>query len=194
MIDQPGPAPEGRRFLLIDAIMLVAVAAVMLSAGRAVRWVAEWEVPKARYDSEMLMRMSGSLALIGLSVVLLPFVLARTADRRRLRRGAPGLFVHVVVVAVIGVLTAAWAAETAFSFGLAGVARIYSSPWPHFVIYSLASELPDDVAIAVCVSWLTLMLAGHWHPERAWDDRFGRFVGILWVAFYLGEPLLDLLS
>jgi hypothetical protein len=56
----------------------------------------------------------------------------------------------------------------------------------------LRDDLRRDAVIAVLAAWLALRLVGRWNPERAWDDRLGRFVGVLWVFFYLGAQLLAL--
>ena len=57
----------------------------------------------------------------------------------------------------------------------------------------IRDDLRKDVAIAVLATWLVLAVVGRWHPERAWDDRQGRLLGVVWVFFYLGVPLLALL-
>jgi hypothetical protein len=46
-----------------------------------------------------------------------------------------------------------------------------------------------DVAVAVAMSWIVLAIVGRWHPERAWDDRLGRALGVVWMLIYLCAPL-----
>jgi hypothetical protein len=51
----------------------------------------------------------------------------------------------------------------------------------------------NEVAAAIAVTWMVLAIVGRWKPERAWDDRLGRIVGIVWIVYFLGAPLLPLL-
>jgi hypothetical protein len=37
------------------------------------------------------------------------------------------------------------------------------------------------------------VVVGRWNPERAWDDRLGRLLGVVWLFFYLGVQPLALL-
>src|SRR5262245_47851831 len=99
---------ERRRFLIIDAIVLVAAAALMFSAERIVH---EWGDPAALYGRREIRRIAWSLALAIPSLVLLVALLARPGDRRRLRHGAPGLYVHLALAAVLVVRCAGWLAQ-----------------------------------------------------------------------------------
>ena len=52
----------------------------------------------------------------------------------------------------------------------------------------IAAYMGDGVAIvswaapAVAGAWLVLVVSGRWRPERGWIDRFGRVLGVLWLA------------
>jgi hypothetical protein len=84
---------QRQRFLLIDAIMLVAAAALMLSADRFIHWFWVWSDPVATYGQRETRLMAWSLALAGLSLVQLSSLMARPAGRTHMRRSAPGLYV-----------------------------------------------------------------------------------------------------
>jgi hypothetical protein len=60
------------------------------------------------------------------------------------------------------------------------------------VLNYLRDDLKDEAATAVMATWLTLRVMGRWKSEPTWDDRLGRFVGVSWVALYLGSQLLAL--
>jgi hypothetical protein len=184
---------ERRPFLLIDAITLVAAAALMLPANRALHWLWWWGDPLASYSERNTRVMVWTLALIGLSLALLPSQLVRSADRRRLRRGVPGLFVHGAVVTVLGLRIAGWAAQASIAHSLRGAPGVYQIWWTRAAMNYLLEDFRFDAVIGVAACWLTLAIAGRWRPERAWDDRLGRFIGILWLIFYLGAPMIGLL-
>src|SRR5262249_14324876 len=57
----------------------------------------------------------------------------------------------------------------------------YSLRAIHIMIISRAY-----IASAIVGAWLTLVLAGCWHPERSWIDRFGRSLGAGWLVVSLG--------
>lgn len=190
------PDDAERRFLLSDAVVLVASTAMVLSAGRAVRsilssfsaWFNRFE-DLHWYEARLV---TCSVALAGLSLPLLGSLLIRPTDRNRLLQGAPGLFVHLAVATVVVVRLTGWAFRAGFFALFEGRLGFYGARWAQEVRHYLQDEFRADVAIAVLTGWLTLKLVGRWNPERAWDDRLGRLVGGLWVIFYLGARLLAL--
>src|SRR3954463_11611259 len=107
-----GAVSEERcRFLLSDAILLVAAVALMLSADRAVHGFWVWGDPVASYGPTETRRMAWSFALAGFSLPLLGSLPARRSDRGRLHLGAPGLLVHLAVGMAVAVRLADWAAQ-----------------------------------------------------------------------------------
>ena len=46
--------------------------------------------------------------------------------------------------------------------------------------------------VARYVPTSALMVVGPWKAEPTWDDRLGRFVGVLWMLLYLGGQFLAL--
>jgi hypothetical protein len=175
---------EPRPFFLSDGVTLVAAAALMLTAGRALRTLWMWGDAMAVYSANDLRVMSWSLALILLSLMLLLYQLARSRDRRRLRRGVPGLYVHPVIATVIGLRLAGWAVQHL------GVRPVW---WTRRAMTYLRDDFRFDATVAIVASWLALAIVGHWRPERAWDDRLGRAIGALWLIFYLGAPFFILM-
>ena len=186
-----------RRFHLIDLVVLVVGAALMLSADRAVQWIwvafGGWTADVPSWDAWQTRRMAWSLGLAGFSLPLLIVLLVRPSDRARQRGGAPGLFVHPAVAAVVVLRLAGWLARGAICKWLETRPRFYHPRWTVEVMDYLGDDLARDVAIAVAAGWLALMLVGRWRPERAWDDRLGRLLGVAWLGLYLGAPFFALL-
>jgi hypothetical protein len=197
MSPQQTDITDRRRFLISDAIVLVAAAALMLSADRAVHWIwsafSEWFGDVPSWNQWETRRMAWSLALASLSLPLLCSLVVRPADRSRLRRGAPGLVVHLAIATVVAVRLAGWATQASFYALFEGRPGFYDTRWTVEVLNYLRDDLRKDAVIAILASWLSLKVVRRWNPEKAWDDRLGRFVGLLWVVFYLGNQLLALL-
>ena len=90
---------------------LVVAAALMMSANRLVGWL--WASHYANggvliyFDPHENKRVACSMALIELSLCLLCSALLRPKDRTRLRYGAPGLLVHLVIWAAVTARVAA---------------------------------------------------------------------------------------
>jgi hypothetical protein len=191
------PAPSARRFHLSDGIVLVAAAALVLTAERTVYWMwstfSTWFSDVPSWNPAEVRRMAWSLALAEVSLVLLIPSLLRGADRGRLRRGVPGLLVHAAVATVMAVRLAGWAAQATIEALFRGRPNFYETRWTVEVPDYLRDDLRRDVVVAVLATWLTLAIVGRWNSERAWDDRLGRLLAVVWVCFYLGARLMALL-
>jgi hypothetical protein len=185
-----------RRFSLSDTLVLIAAAALVLSADRAVLWIwssfSAWFQDVPSWSPAETRRMAWSLALAGFSFPMLCSLLARRADRARLRRGAPGLFVHPAIATVAAVRLVGWAAQAAIFALFQGRPDFYATRWTVEVLDYLRDDLRRDGVIAILAAWLALAVVGRWRPETSWDDRLGRIVGLVWVVFYLGVQLLAL--
>lgn len=187
-----------RRFQVRDSLVLVVAAALMLSANRSVDWL--WVSHYANggilhsFNSHENTRVACSMAAIDLSLCLLCSVLLRPNDRARLRYGAPGLLVHLVILAAVAVRVAERAANAGLHalFGLK--LGFPGQGWRFSLLTALNREFPRDATMAILAGWLALAVVGRWKPERAWDDRLGRFLGIAWVILYLGSDLFILLK
>jgi hypothetical protein len=187
-----------RRFHVSDSVVLVVATALMLSADRVVSWL--WKSHYAnggiltyfdRYENK---RTVCSMALIELSLCLLCSILLRPKDRTRLRYGAPGLLVHLVIWAAVAVWFVGQVVNAALFTLFGERLRFYGVGWRFSVLQGLNSDFPRDAMMAIVGGWLTLAVVGRWKPERAWDDRLGRFLGIVWLIFYLGGDRFVLLS
>ena len=76
------------------------------------------------------------------------------------------------------------------SSALPGRPNFYETRWTVEVLDYLRDDLRRDVVVAVLATWLTLAIVGRWNSERAWDDRLGRLLAVVWVCFYLGAQLM----
>jgi hypothetical protein len=90
------------------------------------------------------------------------------------------------------VRAAGWAAESFLASTFVFPPVFYDIPSKWELLHYLKVDLRRDASIAVLAAWLVLAIVGRWKPERAWDDRLGRLVGVLWVLFYLGARLFAL--
>ncbi len=183
---------ERRRFLLIDAITLVAAAALVFSANLILISVLTLlDHRHAAWDFLGWGRRIGSctLGLIVLSLAMLFAQSARPSDRRRLRNGAPGLMVHLVITILFGLRIAGWA-EIMATQGVVGDGR---PGWSTGALEDLYEGFRFAAILGIAASWITLAIVGRWRPERAWDDRLGRFIGVVWFLFVLGTPFLNLM-
>ncbi len=188
-----------RRFQISDSVVLVVAAALMASANRLIGWLwtshyANGGVLVAPFTEQENMPVVCSMALIELSLCLLCWILLRPKDRTRLRDGAPGLLVHLVIGAAVAVRVADRVAGAALFTLFGDKIRRYGVGWRLSVLSVLRLEFARDATIVILAGWLTLAVVGKWKPERAWDDRFGRLLGIAWVILYLGGDLFMLMK
>ena len=185
-------SPPARRFLLGDAMALILVAAVVLSARGLFLWSWIAGNPLLMYNDREINRHSAAVGLAGVSFALLPFVLARPGDRRRLRRGAPGLLVHLVVVVAVGWLMVEMLVRRLVQVGIWKQTTTFD-PLASALI-SIIIPLGMPTSLAVAIAWTGLAVLGRWKPDRGWDDRLGRLVGCLWLIYGPGEPLIVALA
>lgn len=193
MGQQQSDITDRRRFHLIDAITLVAAAAVMLAAGRVIQWFWVWSDPVASYNPRELRLMEWSLAFAELCLVQFTVLIAQPTGRRRLRRGVPGLAVYLVVGLVLIVRATGWLTQALIERAFHAWPGIYAARWGAVVMSYFRDDLRREVSVGILASWLALALVYRWNPERAWDDRLGRLIGAFWMLFYLSAPLLGLL-
>ncbi len=172
---------ERRPFRLGDAIALVAAAALAMAGYRAVG------------PPHQVLQRPGAWPVIptALSLALLPYQLSRRDDRRRMAGGCPGLWAHAAAAVPVAIRCAVGAAELTLMWALMAV----DEPMPfrpgrmaRMLLAYDVFEHPADRAFAVALAWAALGLAGRWRPERSWDDRLGRAVGLFWLA----SPAIDL--
>ncbi len=145
------------------------------------------------FDPWQTRRMAWTLALALLNLTLLCSALARRVDRSRLRGGSPGLFVHAAVATIVLVGVASWASEWSLGALFKDRPGFYQQRWRSELLFGLHISFRQNAAIAVVAGWLALVIVGRWNPERAWDDRLGRLLGLLWLFLHLGSPLFALL-
>jgi hypothetical protein len=187
-MERPAEPSESsrRRFLIADAMMLVVVAALMATAKAQFYWM--WQgIPDLSYGGYELNRFCVGVALANASVVWFASLLVRPIDRRRLRRGAPGLIVPMAVAIVLGMNALDWLTSNWSSRWLRGDDVSFQA---FLLILVTHGRLPLTVSIAIAVAWITLAVVGRWRPEPAWDDRLGRLLAVCWLILGPGEMLV----
>ena len=192
-----------RRFLLSDAIVLVAATAVGLFVLRPYYAVTslDWTPPEATAP-----RFSGWVRCIWNCLVLAsPIVMAWTLAilglrlrtprplwRRLLRQ--PGFVAGLMAAVVLAVRLLGFATMCVRVFGqpkfwIVSVRRTGGGgAFPGQPSWNLSFEVDHFlgtmalVGVSVAASWLFLLASGRWKPERGWIDRAGRMLGWFWIA------------
>jgi hypothetical protein len=118
---------------------------------------------------------------VGLLVASAGIVLVSAARRLRARRtwSGPGAVACVVAVAAMGLCLLEEASEAAKEHrGLWGktVSNPFPNAWPH-------CEL--RIGLAVLGAWVVMAGMRRWRPRRAWADRIGVAIGVLWLVVIL---------
>ncbi len=196
MTTRAGKPASGRRFTLLDGMIVVAAVAASLAC---LRWVDSKGNPWSLFR-EVAWDFAGDWAMIeqfasGLLTFAAPPAVAATLallamrlrqPRPRWRRLArqPGLAACLALV--LG-----WSAGAAFT--VVNVLAIDRAT-PEFKdgttyaqqawVWALAFAEWGSIlgGFAVLVAWSSLALAGRWRAEPTWLDRLGRLAGLGWVA------------
>jgi hypothetical protein len=199
-----------RKFLVSDAIVLVAATAVGLAvvkpyyaAMTPLRWT-----PPFPFGARFL----GWIEVIWVCLVLAsPFVMAWTlgilglrlrrprAPWRRLVR-QPGLVAGLMAALVLvlrlpGFVTMCLRVMGQPNLGLRNVTSIggggigrsggaFMGLPPGYLWFDADHFLNTMAMIGVAVesSWVLLLVSGRWRPERSWIDRAGQVLGWFWIA------------
>jgi hypothetical protein len=199
-----------RKFLLSDAIVLVAATAIGLALVKpyyAVMPPLRW-TPPFPFGSRFLGRMEGVCVCL---VLASPFVAAWTlailglrlrrprAHWRRLVR-QPGLVAGLMVALVLILRLVGFATMCArvmgqsnlgirnvTSIGGGGIGRLsgaFMGLPPGYLCFDFDHFLNTMAMIGVAIGsgWMLLLVSGRWRPEPSWIDRAGRVLGWFWIA------------
>ncbi len=184
MTDEPH-----RRFRLVDAMVLIAVAALTLAMTRS--YLRCFSVLSSLVTTEPInVRVMGVREwlnacvplLVVISAALWPLRFTRPMDRFRRTARRPGLAVSYAtwVALVLALVRSASDLRTLLThthFPTVG----FLSPGDIFVLRVVGMK--DFIGSGVAVTWLLLWLGGGWRAEPTWIDRLGRLLGVFWVAF-----------
>ena len=88
------------------------------------------------------------------------------------------------IIAAIVVLIAAALGATA-QWGWAWLdhrARLLNQGEPYYFMLNAHAMLAQRAGFAVLIAWLTLAISGRWRAGRGRLDRFGRALGVYWIA------------
>ena len=171
-----------RKFTLIDAMVLVAAAAVSLVLIREylalvpIRRIVEsipreWSFASIWRFGTLLSGMLAPLA-VSLSLGLWVLHLRQPRPQRRELFSQPGTIACTATVAESGLFV------VKVCFAQAYLLR-RNLPLPG--LYHLwLNRLPWNGEV-VAVAWLVLWLSGSWRSEPSWIDRAGRTLGVYWI-------------
>lgn len=172
---------HGRRFALLDAMVLIGAVAFCLAVPRTLRAL----IPPRDYrvyDIRQYWLIVGSswLLAVSLALAILAVVVSRPAGRRRFRQ--PGIMAVVLVS-----LTLAFNEVQTLGHGVTlylTIGKTFDNA-AFWWVFGPVHELAFRAGLAVLSGWLTLALTGRWRSASGWLDWSGRFVGWVWVALGL---------
>jgi hypothetical protein len=175
------PPSHSRKFSLLDAMILVAAAAIWLTLTRHFAFAAT----KSNFDSIWYLGNYGWIGILRHQIGLLLWVLSLTVIALRLRSprpsrrrlwSQPGF--SACVAAVLGVFLQALETGIGRHAQLTGWVK-----WDHFWMAFLWVEWPY-AGPAVAGAWLALAWSRRWRAEPSMVDRLGRLIGICWLIQY----------
>jgi hypothetical protein len=178
---------RGRRFALLDAMVLIGALALCLVIPRTFRAL----IPARTYwiyDVRQYWLIIGSswLLAVSLALAILAVFVPRPAGRRRFRQ--PGIAAVVLIALTIAFNEVQTLAQGVTLYLTVGKAFDNGAFWWIFgPIYDLAFR----AGLAVLSGWLTLALSGRWRSSAGWLDRSGRFVGWVWIALGLVAWIIE---
>lgn len=185
-------APAGRRFTVLDGMILIAATATGLMIVRRF---------SQDYPLLLFVGNAGTLALSKtqlpwwIRMQIAPFVVnfALGLCLIRLRRPRPRLarlfrqpgtiacFVGTAAV-LLGLLAMQLQLLVAVWWYGAGSSISYS-------FSSYTTTISESFGSAVAIAWLTLALSRAWRAEPSWIDRAGRTVGIVGIVIWIAKEL-----
>lgn len=191
-----------RRFLISDAIALVAATGLGLAGSRY--WLslsdARWSNLRSTADASALRRLwiaaisslpASSIFLLCWTVAVILLRLRGPRPRRQHLWCQPGFLACVAVAFVFVGKSVVLGLLYAISILLAPRHHI-----PNFTVQGFVREFtlvlftaryaPQmNVGSAVLLAWFVTYAAGRCRPETSWVDRLGRVVGVVWVFLSL---------
>jgi hypothetical protein len=171
-------AKSGRRFTILDGMILVAATALGLAFVHATGLhftVPTFNTARGPYIALVLHEVSMLMPFLT-TLTLAYFVVGLLPPRPSLKRLArqPGMAACCAATTAI-VIQVVWL----LSVGM-GVSDPVGRGWlplPKFFFQTFG----DVVPYAVVGAWLTLALTGRWSPCPNWADRLGRSLGVSWL-------------
>ena len=178
---------KGGNLRISDALILVAATAVGCSLVERGSLSASWEIglnSRSYYPIPVAIGIAASPVLVAWTLAAAAIRLRPPRPRFRLLARQPGAMACLSVSACFPAL---------FAISLVHASR--TSNWrpgeaiPNQCFYRLIHIMP----LVVVASWFTLWLNGRWRPEPSAIDRFGRLIGVGWIALDLFEEIAYLL-
>jgi hypothetical protein len=184
-------APRRGRLTIADAALLVAAGAVGLAIFRLVvpilGWPLSWDYIASRPPEGWTFRLVLERALMAqvptipfagawtVALPILQFRRAGTTWRRIVRR--PGT--AACLAAVMGGACVTTCAGPLILRSAAGSLGLRA--W----IGTYLDWIFPPIGLSVLIAWAILALTGRWRAVPDWSDRFGRALGVCWIAIGL---------
>ncbi len=198
------PMTTPRKFLLSDAIVLVAATAVGLAMVKpyhatlpALNWGPPYpfDRPFAGWIKNLwfCLVLAAPFAVVW-TLAILGLRLRRPRDRWSRLIRQPGLVAGLMAALVLAVRLVGFATMCVRVIGqprlwiwtakYAGGGGAWVG-WPPGYLLFETDHFLDTMAmigVAVAASWMLLLASGRWRSERSWIDRAGRALGWFWIA------------
>jgi hypothetical protein len=169
----------GRRFGLLDLMILVAATAVSIALERLdlrLRWSnfldASFPLTLPIKASICVTTASLPLAVFTSAWILMRWRKPRPAARRLLRQSGTVACASATLVFLIE------AVYTALGYWQ-HVSVLYG---PADVFVEMTMEAPPRVGFGVLCAWFTLAVGRRWRADKGWLDRSGRALGVAWIV------------
>jgi hypothetical protein len=178
---------RGRRFVLLDAMVLIGAVGLCLVIPKTFRAL----LPARNYwiyDIRQYWLIIGSswLLAVSLALAVLAVFVPRPAGRRRFRQ--PGIAAVVLVALTLVFNEVQILGHGVTLYLTVGKAFDDGAFW---WIFGPIYDLVFRAGLAVLSGWLALALTGRWRSAAGWLDRSGRFLGWVWVALGLVAWIIE---
>ena len=176
-MDGPRGRRPGRRFTLLDGLILIAATAIGMGVSRAIVAPEFGAVPvtiREVKDLSLVVVVAATPVLWALTLALIPLWLRPPRPTRRLLFRHPGWTVGVVAVVAPLAEAARWTILDAI--GTTGLN--FDRPSEGFDGFR---RLLPTIGAGVSLAWFLLFASGRWRADRSWIDRLGRGLGTLWI-------------
>jgi hypothetical protein len=177
------PRQSNRRFLISDAMILIAATAVGIALTRAV--LPGFEAFSSGFGGAPSMRRY-FLIEYALNAILPPVVSLTIAVLfLRLRQPRPRLRRVFLQPGAAACATA----TLAFMVAIVLIMSLWAAGSTLVHTYNVFVASGQIASYTIMGGWLVLILSGRWRPDRSWIDRAGIAIGAIWIGITVVEWL-----
>ncbi|MGP0069239.1 MAG: hypothetical protein ACLQGP_37270 [Isosphaeraceae bacterium] len=186
MIERPS---SGRRFRIVDGIILVAATAIAFAIYRQHDPVPSFTTFDGRWEQwlfEWMHRVVPFTALWSYAVFAIARRDQRTGRRARARHaGVVACYAATLALAVTSIISSGfYIIHTLEDAGR--IPKILShGTQSHSPIPFASAPMEEIIGASVLGAWTAMAAGRRWRVEASWIDRFGRLLGVSWIGLFL---------